>query len=421
MNGFAVVFSQTLKKQLKGLFFWVVNGLFFIAVLLLFYLPPLLSQWREAPTVGMWDPEGQVLSLLQGQYEGTEAPYRLVELEGHRLQEAEELALSRIEDKEWKAYLLVSYNAQGLPKFTFKAPDVHHTDLLGDLRPDLQAAYSQLAASQAGLNEEQRQQLMRGIPLQVLALDAGIEDGESEAEKMGSMIGLSVFVTVVLYLLVVLYGNVVAYGVAGEKNSRVMELIISSIPPAQHFWGKVLAISLSGIIQILLLAAIGVGVGWSASQQFEAAGLLALARNIPPLYWVVAILFFILGYLLYNTVFAGLASLVTRLEEINQFLFPVTTVLGLVYISAYFAFFMPENPIIIALSYIPFFSPVLMFIRLGMEAAAWWEVWLSMLLLALAILLMGWFSAILYRGGVMIYGGRRRMREALRMARNEGS
>src|SRR5699024_8808867 len=140
---------------------------------------------------------------------------------------------------------------------------------------------------------------------------------------------------------------------------------------------------------------------------FEVVGFTQGSISI----YVYAILFFILGYFLYATIAAMLGSLVSRVEDVQQLLMPMVMLIVVAFIIAIVGLGMPEAKFITITSYIPFFTPMIMFLRVGMLDVPVWEVVVSVGLLVVNIILLGILGARIYRGSVLMYGPSRSLKD----------
>lgn len=206
-------------------------------------------------------------------------------------------------------------------------------------------------------------------------------------------------------MAVIMYGNMIATDIANEKTSRVMEILISSSSPVSQMFAKILAIGSVGLLQIVLF----LGFGYTMIQQkqsemadgfFQFFGLSG--ANVST--FIYAIVFFLLGYFLYATLSAMLGSLVSRTEDVSQIMTPVMLLIIVAFFIAMFGLSMPNSQLVTISSFIPFFSPMAMFLRVGMLNIPIWEVGLSILILIATIYILAVIGARVYRGGVLIYG-----------------
>lgn len=135
-----------------------------------------------------------------------------------------------------------------------------------------------------------------------------------------------------------------------------------------------------------------------------------------------AFVFFLLGYFLYATLAAFLGSLVSRIEDVNQLITPMTYLLIIGFMIAMFGLVKPDATFITVTSYIPFFTPMLMFMRVGMLNLPIWEPILGIVILLVTIILFAIFGAKVYKGGVLLYGKSssfKDIKKAMQLTKNE--
>ncbi len=127
-------------------------------------------------------------------------------------------------------------------------------------------------------------------------------------------------------------------------------------------------------------------------------------QNVPLSTIIYAVVFFILGYFLYATLAALLGSLVSRIEDVQQMITPMTFLVVAGFMIAMFGLNQPDITFITITSYIPFFTPMLMFMRVGMLTLPAWEPILGIVILVISIIILAIFGAKVYQGGVLMYG-----------------
>ena len=237
------------------------------------------------------------------------------------------------------------------------------------------------------------------------------KDPGEEATSFLTGFGLSI----AIFMAIILYGQWIAYSVAEEKNSRVMEIVLAAATPFQLLAGKVIGVGALAMLQYLIVS-IPMILALVLQGQIAAAILgtpaspsggvdLASGLTVPML--VTFGIMFVLGFTVYASLYAGAASLVSRQEDINQIVAPLTivSVLGYLVASYYGTGLIPiDSPLVIVLSYIPLFSPYLMLTRLSQGAAGPGDVAVAVLLLLITIPAALWLAARLYRSGVLMYG-----------------
>ncbi len=237
---------------------------------------------------------------------------------------------------------------------------------------------------------------------------------KSEKELQQATI-LVYFIMFVIYFAVIMYSGWIAAEVAQEKSSRVMEILISSVSPTTHMFAKILGIGTLGILQLGFLGTLGYVV--SQRQSFGEMGNLFSFSEVSTSTWIYGFVFFILGYFLYATLAALLGSLVSRTEDAQQLIMPMTLLIIAAFMISVFGMNNPDATWMQWASYFPFFTPLVMFLRVGLLDLPMWEPLLAIFLMLLTIVLLGIFGARVYRGGVLMYGPSRSLKDIRRALR----
>lgn len=255
-------------------------------------------------------------------------------------------------------------------------------------------------------------------------------EGEDGASSMKASIGagLGMLMGFVMYMAVFIYGMMIMRSVMEEKTSRIVEVMISSVKPFQLMLGKIIgvgAVSLTQfviwIVTIPLLATLaGMVVGFDpdtmkpppGAEQIDpddAQAMIAMAydeltkvqwSSILPLF----LLYFLGGYLLYASLFAAVGSAVgDDIGESQSLTAPISIPIVLAFIILQAAIRSPHSDLAVFGSLFPLFSPIVMPARLAFEVP-WWQVAISLALLAGTVLGFVWLSARIYRVGILMYG-----------------
>ncbi|MCP3808590.1 ABC transporter permease [Paenibacillus sp. Lou8.1] len=260
---------------------------------------------------------------------------------------------------------------------------------------------------------------IREISTPVL-VDSREVDGPSEAggavgteKKETSMInyGLVYVLMILFFTSSMMTGNMIAAEVTSEKSSRIMEILITSVSPLTQMFGKIIGIFLVGLLQIAVFAAVVCANLMLPHNNviLSSAGLDLSQLNIAVLGY--GLVFYILGYFLYAVLFAAVGSIVSRTEELGQAIMPITVLSLAAFYIGIFNIAAPDTIFVKVAGYIPFFSPTVMLLRIGLERASLLEIWLSLGILVVSILLFGWLAAKIYRTGVLMYGKRPSFKE----------
>ncbi len=234
---------------------------------------------------------------------------------------------------------------------------------------------------------------------------------------------LAIAGAVMIIISLSLYTQIVAAGVAEEKSSRVMEILVNAATPFQLLAGKIVGIGSACLTQMgcLVLASIA-GLLLQLPLQKALFGASAgsfsqyLAVTFIPFY-LLFLVYFLLAFFLYSTLYAGLAALVKRQDEVQN----VTALPQVLFISMWLLFYLaiasPNATVTKVVSYVPFWTPTVMLVRLAAGTVAWWEVAMTIGLMLVTIMACTWFAARLYRLGVLMYGQRPGLGQLLKLAR----
>ena len=242
------------------------------------------------------------------------------------------------------------------------------------------------------------------------------------ATEIASRQLLGTVLIVILFLTMTIYGMWVAAGVAAEKETRVMELLISAASPRQLVLGKVLGIGLAGLVQyvaILVPAMIALALQRPIGEFMGlGSGINPPLSGITPGFILAYGSFFVLGFTLYALIYAAAGSLVSRVEDLQVIALPMS-LLGIAgYIQAVLALSGGLSGFIRLASFIPFWSPFVMFTRLTVGRVEPWELILAYALLILSIVLVAALAIRVYAAGVLLYGQRPGPRRILRAVIN---
>jgi ABC-2 type transport system permease protein len=278
-----------------------------------------------------------------------------------------------------------------------------------DLDGGLRNAFNVLAG-QVALNQEITR--LGGDPAQV---NAAVADASVDVEEMEEpypydpqQLVLGIITGVLIFMSLQINGQMVAQGVVEEKSSRVVELLLSTIRPWQLMAGKVLGIGLVGLVQMVVIG----GGGMAA-----AVGLDVLTISTDAAVGIVVwlIVWYLLGFFMYSLVFAGLAALVSRQEDIGGVIAPALMFVILGYVLGISVLPSdPDNSMVEGLSLVPVFAPTMMPIRLAMGGVPAWQAALSVGLVVAMIPLLVWLAGKIYANAVMRSGARVKLRDAIR-------
>lgn len=227
-------------------------------------------------------------------------------------------------------------------------------------------------------------------------------------DQFGPQYLVAIVALALLFIALVSTGSLIAMGVVEEKTSRVVEILLATIRPAELLAGKILGIGTVGLIQVLAL-------GGAAFATMGVTGLMDGMQVDLGLAMLMLVVWFLLGFAVYSLLFGGFAALVSRQEEIGAV---TTPLLFLMLVPFYLSMFLVTNDadstVVEVLSQVPFFSPFMMPMRTVYGAVQTWELLLAVAIALATIPLLVWLAGRVYRRGVLHTGGRMKLTDALR-------
>jgi ABC-2 type transport system permease protein len=200
------------------------------------------------------------------------------------------------------------------------------------------------------------------------------------------------------------YGIFVMRGVIEERQSRIVEVLISSISPFELMMGKLIGIGLVGLTQYLIWILCAVLMASFGVSMFASQGVVM--PSIPAIWLVYFVIFFILGYFLFATLYAMVGAMVSTEEDAQQAQMPVTMLVVVPMLLFGMVMANPDSTVSTVLSMVPFFAPTLMMMRVAMVNPPLYQVIGSMVGMVLTILATVWLVAKIYRVGILMYGKR---------------
>lgn len=418
MNKFWVILGHTYLEKLKSKTFIITT-----ALMLLLVVAAANFQTIADFFVGGEDEKDKIAvidhsdTLFEPYKQSVEAANDSLELIPY--DDSEGAGKAAVEEEEFAALVVMQMNGEGRPEATYYANNITDSFTQSVLEEQLQQIKVARSIEQAGFDEQAIQEIYAPVNFETVALD---QDAKT-LEEMFQAQGIVYVMVFFMYMVVILYGQMIAQDVANEKSSRVMEILISSASPVTHMFAKIFGVALVGLTQILLL--VGVGYTLISSRKEELAGSFldeVGLVDIPIDLIIYAIIFFLLGYMLYATLAAMLGSLVSRSEDVGQLIMPMIILIVIAFLVAMFGLGAPESTIVTISSFIPFFTPMVMILRIGMLSLPIWEIGLSIVILIISIIILGLIGARVYKGGVLMYGRTGSLKDftkAIRLSKKE--
>lgn len=270
------------------------------------------------------------------------------------------------------------------------------------------------------------------------------QSGEKESLSGTMSFALGMIMTFILYMFLIMYGQMVMTSIIEEKGNRVLELIVSSVKPAQLMLGKIIGIGLVAILQVAIWALLictfsgfllpmlmpedlmqQVGSFNAGTLDTSSANVdLDMVKTMSTLLsvgfiaklFLYLLVFLVGGFLFYAAIFAAIGSAVDNVQDASQLqTFAILPIL----IAFVFSLSLAQDPnstAAIWMSMIPFTSPMVMLSRIPFEVPEW-QIWVSAVILYASFVAMAWIAGKIYRVGIFMYGKKPSIKDLVRWAR----
>ena len=297
-------------------------------------------------------------------------------------------------------------------KVVFSAKDVTDFGESIELRNAVQSALVKRQLGRKGMSEPEIESVLKPIDLDSIRIEKGKEGASGVAVFL-----VSFTMVMLLYVNVLVYGFAVMRSIIEEKSSRIVEVLLSSVSAKQLLAGKIIGVGAVGLTQVAIWLAI--------AGAFSLIGLSstgsALANVHIPVIGVVAFgVYFVLGYFMYSTMYAALGSMVNSDQEAQQVQWPAMLPIIFAIVMATPVLQHPNSQLAFWASLFPFFTPILMFVRIMAETPPLWQILLSIVLMLLTTWGLLGLSSRIYRVGILMYGKRPTLPELRKWLRYAG-
>jgi ABC-2 type transport system permease protein len=312
---------------------------------------------------------------------------------------------SQLNNKNLDGYLWVTPPVPGhtSPNFEWKTRAKGYINTQNELGEAIRTVLTREGLAHSGMGTTDVEALMQPIDL-----DASSASKDSAAS--GEAVAMGLFF--IMYFVILFYGMNVARSIIEEKTSRIFEVLLATIRPEEMMAGKVLGVGSVGLTQvgIWLLGAVIISAR---------SGVLSVlgddvAFNITARQGIFFVIFFFLGYTLYSGMAAALGAMTSSEQELQQMniflMLPLIACSGVVFTVVSD----PNGTVAKVFSFIPFCTPLIMYVRIAVSPVPWYEIAISLAGLVLTITAILWFAARIYRVGILMYGKKPNLPELLR-------
>ena len=391
----------------------------------LMYLPAYMATRSEASAdvarIRILDATGtnlgrRIAAELNGGLFGDSSRTRVEILTAAQLPAAESSATRAAITKQIRGYLVLERSV-----FIGKGPRYAggNATSLSDMQRIRNAVNHEVLAEQLralGISSADADRLKRGS-LELRA-ERITPTGRGGSGQVSILIAISV--AMLLYLTIFIYGQNVLRGVIEEKQTRVAEIVVSSVRPTTLLAGKVLGVGAVGLTQMLIWGVASVAMAKYRVALLQQFGASATPLQLPSVTWgqaALLVVFFLLGYTFYAALFAAIGATVSTEQEAQQAQMPVVLLLVISIMFLQPVLNNPEGMLATNLGWLPFSSPIVMPLRMSAVTIPSWEIALSIFSLAAGCYIAVYVAARIYRTGLLMYGKRPTFKEVVRWVR----
>jgi ABC-2 type transport system permease protein len=307
-------------------------------------------------------------------------------------------------------YLWLSDQALASRKIAYVARETNDFIEVATLQAALKTALLRQELLFRGVSAADADKFIKPVDLDAVTLKGGQEKHDG-----GPMQFISAIVLVMmLYMTLILYGVAVMRSVLEEKTSRVMEVVLSSATARELMAGKILGVGAVGLTQIAIWIVIGLitTIPGLMAARGQLSGLSLSPAALPAF-----AVFFVLGYLLYSALYAALGAMVNTEQEAQQWQFFVILPIVVPVMMMAYVIRQPNAPLSVWMSLVPFFAPILMYIRVVVQTPPLWQIALCIALLLVTLWGVVALCSRIYRVGILMYGKRPTLPEIVKWIR----
>lgn len=254
-----------------------------------------------------------------------------------------------------------------------------------------------------GLDFARVKALSEPVAMEMRQVDA---TGDLEERSFIAEYGLVFIFVMILYMAILSWGMTISRSIVEEKGSRVIEVLLSSLTPRDLMVGKLVGVGCAGLTQLSVW-----GLGGLAMSTASGAIAMLSPLDIPPAVFGYLVLYFLLGFLLYSSLFMAAGAVCSTEQDAQQFQGLITMPMIVPIMTLFLLIQNPSSTFAVTLSLIPLFAPMMMLARIILLEPPLWQIALSVVLLLATIYFAVTFAARVFRVGILIYGKRPSLRE----------
>ena len=419
MRGALPIIKREYLVKIRSKGFWISTALLPMFTIAMALIPLLVSETKSSDDpIMIVDFLGDYFPVFEESLERVGAdeqipPIWQVEIEGRSADEIMFDLNEKAEKGEIGGYFILDDESVQSEDITFFARSPSSAIGQQELTGLLAESIRKYRLRQLGVDIEGIEAAIQSVGIDVKKAT----NNPNEKDQSGTGAFLTSFGMVMfIYFALIFYGVHVLRGVLEEKTSRIVEIIVSTTRPFDLMMGKIVGIGAAGLTQVMIWVLFG-----ALTSLPSVGSALAISKenlpSIPIMSLVFFPVYFILGFFLYATMYAGIGAMFNSEEDAQQMTSFATMMLVIPLMVMTPVIKNPSGGLATALSMFPFFTPILMYLRIGVEMPPVWQIVLSTVIMIVTIFVAIWFCAKIYRVGILMYGKKPTIPEIFRWLR----
>ncbi|WP_144568796.1 ABC transporter permease [Bacillus pseudomycoides] len=275
----------------------------------------------------------------------------------------------------------------------------------------LKEQYTAVTVAKHNVSPEIAQQLQTEISVKQEAI-----------KDRSASFGIAYFFTFALYMFIVAFGSTIAMNIASEKASRVMEVMIPKVKPLTMMYAKILAVVSTALLQLVILACgylVPCVLGWVDLESGSLFGLPIDFTKLDAQVISMFLIYFVTGYFLYAMMYAAAGAVVSKTEDLQGVMFPVSILIMAALFISMKSLSDPNSTIVVVSSYVPFFTPMVTFSRIVAGEAGMLEITITLAILLATIGILSAVTSRIYVNGVMNYSDKVKFKDLAKFIKRQ--
>jgi len=317
--------------------------------------------------------------------------------------------IQAIRDKTIDGFLMIPHDVKKDRKLYYYSGNISDFDTNRYIQASIRTVISRQILIEKQIDPEIVNEATRDIDFETIKVK---KEGTAKSSA-GIEYMMSLFMLAILFSILMGYGQLIMRGVLEEKNSRIIEILISSTGTQHIFYGKIIGIGLAGLTQVAIWFLFALAMVGKFSLGLDSGIMNFLTLEIG-IYFVI---FFLLGFFMYAILFSIVGAAVNTDQEAQQFAAPISYLLIIPFVMGIMVTQSPNSSVALISSFIPLFTPTLMFMRITVSPPPLAQILAAIVMSLAFISFLAWLGAKIFRIGILMYGKKPTLGEILRWIR----